>query len=269
MGTARGDGRRSVPHPRAPKSSGHGGSRCLRPASQPLLPADLRGEGAAGEPERGGVRAAHLRGVPGAAQQAAPPLPLLAAAQVSPQTLHPGGGSPCPLGVTEGPWPRGSFPSRFIIGRSRGEAVAERRKEELNGYIWHLIHAAPEVAEVRGWGTPGGGDGGAGERNLGGKGANAVRKASVCAPWVLGDVVTGTGPSLPRSATSSTPFSTHCRGMRRQLAPALHQNQQVGGLGCTPHPPRVLPVSPPHPSRVPSPLQTPRGLVPWGRWAAR
>ncbi|KAI1231018.1 hypothetical protein IHE44_0008458 [Lamprotornis superbus] len=41
-----------------------------------------------------------------------------------------------------------SFPSRFVIGRSRGEAVAERRKEELNGYIWHLIHAAPEVAEV-------------------------------------------------------------------------------------------------------------------------
>uniref|UniRef100_A0A672V2G5 Phosphatidylinositol-4-phosphate 3-kinase catalytic subunit type 2 beta n=1 Tax=Strigops habroptila TaxID=2489341 RepID=A0A672V2G5_STRHB len=40
-----------------------------------------------------------------------------------------------------------SFPSRFIIGRSRGEAAAERRKEELNGYIWHLIHAAPEVAE--------------------------------------------------------------------------------------------------------------------------
>uniref|UniRef100_A0A8C5WYR4 Phosphatidylinositol-4-phosphate 3-kinase catalytic subunit type 2 beta n=1 Tax=Laticauda laticaudata TaxID=8630 RepID=A0A8C5WYR4_LATLA len=26
-------------------------------------------------------------------------------------------------------------------------AAAERRKEELNGYIWHLIHAAPEVAE--------------------------------------------------------------------------------------------------------------------------
>ncbi|XP_058525032.1 phosphatidylinositol 4-phosphate 3-kinase C2 domain-containing subunit beta isoform X2 [Ochotona princeps] len=40
-----------------------------------------------------------------------------------------------------------SFPSRFVIGRSRGEAMAERRKEELNGYIWHLIHAAPEVAE--------------------------------------------------------------------------------------------------------------------------
>ncbi|XP_067387970.1 phosphatidylinositol 4-phosphate 3-kinase C2 domain-containing subunit beta [Emydura macquarii macquarii] len=40
-----------------------------------------------------------------------------------------------------------SFPSRFVIGRSRGEAVAERRKEELNGYIWHLIHSAPEVAE--------------------------------------------------------------------------------------------------------------------------
>ncbi|EHB10535.1 Phosphatidylinositol-4-phosphate 3-kinase C2 domain-containing beta polypeptide [Heterocephalus glaber] len=40
-----------------------------------------------------------------------------------------------------------SFPSRFVISRSRGEAVAERRREELNGYIWHLIHAAPEVAE--------------------------------------------------------------------------------------------------------------------------
>nr|XP_056701617.1 phosphatidylinositol 4-phosphate 3-kinase C2 domain-containing subunit beta [Euleptes europaea] len=40
-----------------------------------------------------------------------------------------------------------SFPSRFVIGRSRGEAVAEKRKEELNGYIWNLLHAAPEVAE--------------------------------------------------------------------------------------------------------------------------
>uniref|UniRef100_A0A8C3XK37 Phosphatidylinositol-4-phosphate 3-kinase n=1 Tax=Chelydra serpentina TaxID=8475 RepID=A0A8C3XK37_CHESE len=40
-----------------------------------------------------------------------------------------------------------SFPSRFMIGRSRGEAMADRRKEELNGYIWHLIHSAPEVAE--------------------------------------------------------------------------------------------------------------------------
>nr|DBA33932.1 TPA: hypothetical protein GDO54_001548 [Pyxicephalus adspersus] len=40
-----------------------------------------------------------------------------------------------------------SFPSRFVIGRSRGEAAAERRKEELNGYVWHLIHAAPQVAE--------------------------------------------------------------------------------------------------------------------------
>ena len=28
--------------------------------------------------------------------------------------------------------------------------MAERRREELNGYIWHLIHAAPEVAEVGG-----------------------------------------------------------------------------------------------------------------------
>ncbi|XP_075052185.1 phosphatidylinositol 4-phosphate 3-kinase C2 domain-containing subunit beta [Mixophyes fleayi] len=40
-----------------------------------------------------------------------------------------------------------SFPSRFVIGRSRGEAAAERRKEELNGYVWHLIHAPPQVAE--------------------------------------------------------------------------------------------------------------------------
>uniref|UniRef100_A0A673T2S4 Phosphatidylinositol-4-phosphate 3-kinase catalytic subunit type 2 beta n=1 Tax=Suricata suricatta TaxID=37032 RepID=A0A673T2S4_SURSU len=40
-----------------------------------------------------------------------------------------------------------SFPSRFVIGRSRGEAVAERRREELNRYIWHLTHAASEVAE--------------------------------------------------------------------------------------------------------------------------
>uniref|UniRef100_A0A3Q3KKT9 Uncharacterized protein n=1 Tax=Monopterus albus TaxID=43700 RepID=A0A3Q3KKT9_MONAL len=40
-----------------------------------------------------------------------------------------------------------SFPSRFVIGRSRGEAMADRRKDELNGYIWHLIHAAPEVAQ--------------------------------------------------------------------------------------------------------------------------
>lgn len=37
-----------------------------------------------------------------------------------------------------------------MIGRSRGEAVAERRREELNRYIWHLTHAAPEVAEVSG-----------------------------------------------------------------------------------------------------------------------
>ncbi|VCX43206.1 unnamed protein product [Gulo gulo] len=40
-----------------------------------------------------------------------------------------------------------SFPSRFVIGRSRGEAVAERRREELNRYIRHLTHEAPEVAE--------------------------------------------------------------------------------------------------------------------------
>ncbi|XP_072571954.1 phosphatidylinositol 4-phosphate 3-kinase C2 domain-containing subunit beta-like isoform X2 [Paramormyrops kingsleyae] len=40
-----------------------------------------------------------------------------------------------------------SFPSRFVIGRSRGEAMADRRKDELNGYVWHLIHAAREVAQ--------------------------------------------------------------------------------------------------------------------------
>ncbi|KAK2915575.1 phosphatidylinositol 4-phosphate 3-kinase C2 domain-containing subunit beta [Channa argus] len=40
-----------------------------------------------------------------------------------------------------------SFPSRFVIGRSRGEANADRRKDELNGYVWHLIHAAPEVSQ--------------------------------------------------------------------------------------------------------------------------
>uniref|UniRef100_A0A8B9LLC0 Phosphatidylinositol-4-phosphate 3-kinase, catalytic subunit type 2 beta n=1 Tax=Astyanax mexicanus TaxID=7994 RepID=A0A8B9LLC0_ASTMX len=40
-----------------------------------------------------------------------------------------------------------SFPSRFMIGRSRGEAMADRRKDELNGYVWHLIHASPEVAQ--------------------------------------------------------------------------------------------------------------------------
>lgn len=38
--------------------------------------------------------------------------------------------------------------------------MAERRREELNGYIWHLIHATPEVAEVgtRAGGLQGGGD---------------------------------------------------------------------------------------------------------------
>uniref|UniRef100_A0A8C2ANY5 Phosphatidylinositol-4-phosphate 3-kinase, catalytic subunit type 2 beta n=1 Tax=Cyprinus carpio TaxID=7962 RepID=A0A8C2ANY5_CYPCA len=41
-----------------------------------------------------------------------------------------------------------SFPSRFVIGRSRGEGLADRRKEELNGYVWHLIHAAQDVAQV-------------------------------------------------------------------------------------------------------------------------
>ncbi|XP_017305827.2 phosphatidylinositol 4-phosphate 3-kinase C2 domain-containing subunit beta [Ictalurus punctatus] len=40
-----------------------------------------------------------------------------------------------------------SFPSRFVIGRSRGEAMADRRKDELNAYVWHLIHSAAEVAQ--------------------------------------------------------------------------------------------------------------------------
>uniref|UniRef100_A0AAV2MIJ5 Phosphatidylinositol-4-phosphate 3-kinase n=1 Tax=Knipowitschia caucasica TaxID=637954 RepID=A0AAV2MIJ5_KNICA len=39
------------------------------------------------------------------------------------------------------------FPSRFVIGRSRGEAAADRRKDELNGYVWHLLHTEPEVAQ--------------------------------------------------------------------------------------------------------------------------
>ncbi|XP_078098186.1 phosphatidylinositol 4-phosphate 3-kinase C2 domain-containing subunit beta isoform X2 [Mustelus asterias] len=38
-----------------------------------------------------------------------------------------------------------SFPSRFVLGR--GESMADRRKEDLDGYIWHLIHSPPEVAE--------------------------------------------------------------------------------------------------------------------------
>lgn len=38
-----------------------------------------------------------------------------------------------------------SFPSRFVLGR--GAVTADRRKEELDGYIWHLIHSPPEVAE--------------------------------------------------------------------------------------------------------------------------
>ncbi|CDQ83110.1 unnamed protein product [Oncorhynchus mykiss] len=25
--------------------------------------------------------------------------------------------------------------------------MADRRKDELNGYVWHLVHAAPEVAQ--------------------------------------------------------------------------------------------------------------------------
>lgn len=44
--------------------------------------------------------------------------------------------------------PPPSFPSRLVIGRSRGEAAAERRKDELNGYVWHLVHTAQDVAQV-------------------------------------------------------------------------------------------------------------------------
>ncbi|CAB1315315.1 unnamed protein product [Coregonus sp. 'balchen'] len=44
-------------------------------------------------------------------------------------------------------FPSSKLPSRFLIGRSRGEAMADRRKDELNGYVWHLVHAAPEVAQ--------------------------------------------------------------------------------------------------------------------------
>ncbi|KAM4795805.1 LOW QUALITY PROTEIN: phosphatidylinositol 4-phosphate 3-kinase C2 domain-containing subunit beta [Rhinophrynus dorsalis] len=39
------------------------------------------------------------------------------------------------------------FPSRIVIGRSSGGAANERRKEELNRYIWHLIHLPHGVAE--------------------------------------------------------------------------------------------------------------------------
>ncbi|XP_028303551.1 LOW QUALITY PROTEIN: phosphatidylinositol 4-phosphate 3-kinase C2 domain-containing subunit beta [Gouania willdenowi] len=39
-----------------------------------------------------------------------------------------------------------SFPSRFVIGRSRSDAMADRRREELNGYVWHLMHIE-EVAQ--------------------------------------------------------------------------------------------------------------------------
>ncbi|XP_067102531.1 phosphatidylinositol 4-phosphate 3-kinase C2 domain-containing subunit beta [Osmerus mordax] len=40
-----------------------------------------------------------------------------------------------------------SFPSRFVIGRGRGEAMADRRKDELNGYVWHLVHTSPDVSQ--------------------------------------------------------------------------------------------------------------------------
>ncbi|KAF3855543.1 hypothetical protein F7725_016266 [Dissostichus mawsoni] len=45
-------------------------------------------------------------------------------------------------------FPSNKLPSRLVIGRSRGEAAADKRRDELNGYVWHLIHAAPEVAQL-------------------------------------------------------------------------------------------------------------------------
>ncbi|XP_057702074.1 phosphatidylinositol 4-phosphate 3-kinase C2 domain-containing subunit beta isoform X2 [Corythoichthys intestinalis] len=40
-----------------------------------------------------------------------------------------------------------SFPGRSAMGRSRSEAAAARRCDELNGYVWHLVHAAEDVAQ--------------------------------------------------------------------------------------------------------------------------
>uniref|UniRef100_A0A674NMG1 Uncharacterized protein n=1 Tax=Takifugu rubripes TaxID=31033 RepID=A0A674NMG1_TAKRU len=39
-----------------------------------------------------------------------------------------------------------NFPNRFVIGRS-SDATADRRKDELNGYVWHLVNSPPEVAQ--------------------------------------------------------------------------------------------------------------------------
>uniref|UniRef100_H3CKI5 Phosphatidylinositol-4-phosphate 3-kinase catalytic subunit type 2 beta n=1 Tax=Tetraodon nigroviridis TaxID=99883 RepID=H3CKI5_TETNG len=38
------------------------------------------------------------------------------------------------------------FPNRLVIGRS-SDATADRRKDELNAYLWHLINSPPEVAQ--------------------------------------------------------------------------------------------------------------------------
>ncbi|XP_037108358.1 phosphatidylinositol 4-phosphate 3-kinase C2 domain-containing subunit beta isoform X1 [Syngnathus acus] len=40
-----------------------------------------------------------------------------------------------------------SFPGRLAMGRSRGEGAAERRKDELNGYVRQLLHAVQDVAQ--------------------------------------------------------------------------------------------------------------------------
>jgi len=186
------------------------------PVSQPPLSADLRGEGAAGEPGRGDLRATHLRGVPGAAQQAAPPLPLLAAAQVPPQTPMDPQGLPATRRALLSLRPR-SFPSRFVIGRSRGEAVAERRKEELNGYIWHLIHAAPEVAEVWSWGGSRRGRGGVFCLPRVGDGAGDAGEVGRCS-----GASAPCKASVPNSGGTWSPLSPLTSPPRPAVRPHLH-----------------------------------------------
>lgn len=55
--------------------------------------------------------------------------------------------------------------------------MAERRREELNRYIWHLTHAAPEVAEVSGPAAVGF------SRRSGLVRGNVVEAGRVRAPW--------------------------------------------------------------------------------------
>lgn len=129
-----------------------------------LGPTDICREGGAGRPAGGNTGTEEFWGVPWASHQTSPHLPFLQAAQVI--NIHFASilflfffqmsyieflnHSPLLLFVIMlllcGS--NSSFPSRFVIGRSRGEAMADRRKDELNGYVWHLVHAAPEVAQV-------------------------------------------------------------------------------------------------------------------------